>query len=145
MEELADKNGLEGYKINDFDFFRNILFRYYYHIIAVLTAMTWLVFTYMVYKKRKIRARPAFSIFVVVFLLVTLFAIVNLPGLDHRGLLVGETNFLMEGPSPGSRLVDVVENGHRIRILGKEGIWYRVRWKDQEVFVRDRDVRIIDI
>jgi len=145
MEELADKNGLQGYKISDIEFFRNILNQNLLYIVSGFAVLAWLIFSYMVHKKRKYRSRPSFSAFAIVFILLLLVLVANFNRFDDRGLLIGKDNFLMDGPSPGSKLVDVVKNGHRVRILGKKGLWYKIKWEDKEVFVRDKDIRVIRI
>ena len=143
MEELADKNGLQGFKVSDLDFFRNVLYRYYGHLILGLASLTWLIFSYMVYKKNKFHRRPGFSVMLLIFILILLLAVVNFNSLVTRGLLVGENTFLMSGPSPGSRLVEVAKKGSRVRILDRKGTWVKIQWNNSIAYVRDTDLRPI--
>ncbi|MNC98048.1 Bacterial SH3 domain protein [compost metagenome] len=46
----------------------------------------------------------------------------------------------MDGPSPGASVVSVVDEGHRVEVVGKMDVWYKVRWGEQTVFVRDHDL-----
>jgi hypothetical protein len=145
MEELADKNALQGYKISDIEFFRNILNQNLLYIAGGLAILAWLIFSYMVHKKRKYSSQPSFSAFSIVFILLVLVLVANFNQFDDRGLLIGKDNFLMEGPSPGSKVVDVVKNGHRVRILGKKGLWYKIEWEDKTVYVRNTDLKLLKI
>ncbi len=143
MEQLAAKNDLKGYQITDIEFFRNILYRYYVYFIITLVAVTCIIFAYIIHTQRKYHTKPAFSFLLVIFALLLLAFVVNFNHFNHRGQLINDHNFLMEGPSPGSKLIDVTGKGSRIKILGQKGTWYKIRWSNRTAYVRRNDVRLI--
>jgi hypothetical protein len=142
MEELAGKNGLKGYQVTDIEFFRNLVNRYFGSITAVLSTLALALLSYTYYVKRKYRRNPSFPLVAFFIVLLLLGLTVNINQND-RGLLVGDHNYVMEGPSPGSKLIDVAGKGSRIRILGEKGAWMKIRWDDQIAYVRNTDVKRI--
>ena len=46
----------------------------------------------------------------------------------------------MDGPSAGASVISVVNEGHRVEVVGKTDVWYKVRWGEDEVFVRDHSL-----
>jgi uncharacterized protein YgiM (DUF1202 family) len=43
----------------------------------------------------------------------------------------------MEGPSPGSGVVEIVDEGHRVEIVGKKDVWLQVLWNGEVAYVRE--------
>ncbi len=53
------------------------------------------------------------------------------------GIIGNSNTFLMDGPSPGSSVVDIVEEGHRVEIVGKKDVWLQVLWNGEVAYVRE--------
>ncbi len=136
MEEIAKKNHLKGFQVTDMEFFRNVLYRYYLQFILGLAAVTWLLISYVIHMKNKYHAIPPFSLTMIFFVLLLLLGVVNFNRFDHKGLLVGDYNYLMEGPSPGSKLIEVAGKGNRVKIIGHDGAWMKVKYDNRIVYVR---------
>ena len=77
------------------------------------------------------------------FILILLLTVANFNSFVKRGLLVSENTFLMSGPSPGSKLVEIARKGSRVRILDREGTWIKIQWNNSIAYVRDTDLRPI--
>ena len=56
------------------------------------------------------------------------------------GIISEPNTYLMDGPSPGASVISIVSEGHRVEILGKVDVWYKVRWGDDLVYVRNFDL-----
>jgi len=79
------------------------------------------------------------------FLVLLLAAVLYLHvyfGKEVRRVIVAEPQtYLMSGPSAGASVVDIIGEGHQLRIKGQEDVWLRVEWKNREVYVREFLVR----
>ena len=143
MEEIAQEYSLFGYNYTDKEFFLNFFYRYYYQIVLIVVVTTLLIFTYLVYKKRKLRINPGMSIVNLVIAIILLFVIVNF-GRSYRAGIITEPNaYLMKGPSSGADVKEIVDKGHRVRIIGHEDVWVKIRWMDDIAYIRETQIREI--
>ena len=136
MMELADKNNLRGYQIEDQD--RAILFlqnnRQY--ILMLIGSLLLLSFALMIYQKRS-QKRPKVA-FICVSIFSVLLVLSNVAlAREHTYIIIQPNTYLMSGPSAGSDLVEIVEAGHKIRVKGKKDVWLRALWGDQVVYLRE--------
>jgi hypothetical protein len=49
----------------------------------------------------------------------------------------------MKSPSAGARQLALLDQGHRIKVLDKQDIWYRVEWNEQEAYIRESNLKLI--
>ncbi len=140
MEDVAKKYDLLGYQYTDQDFFLNIFYRHYSSIVLVLGGVLLVLLSYMIYKKRRLHERPGFSLFYTIITLLLLFYIVNFGKPYHQGIIIHPDTYLMKGPSAGSELITIADQGHRVRVLGKKDVWIKVEWKDEEAYIRESNL-----
>ncbi|MBS0000432.1 MAG: SH3 domain-containing protein [Cyclobacteriaceae bacterium] len=140
MEDIAKKYDLKGYQFTDLEFFLNIFYRYYSAIVLSLSSLLVLLLAYMVYKKRRLRETPGFSLFYTVLTMLILFYVVNFGKSYHKGIIIHPDTYLMEGPSAGSRLVTIADQGHRLKVKGKKDVWVKVEWEDKEAYIREKNL-----
>jgi hypothetical protein len=140
MEDIAKKYDLQGYQFTDLEFFLNIFHRHYFTVIMVLSSLLVLLLAYMVYKKRRLREKPGFSLFYSILILLILFYVVNFGKSYHQGIIIHPDTYLMAGPSAGSKLIAIAGQGHRVKVKGKKDVWVKVEWQDQEVYVRENNL-----
>ena len=145
MEEIAKEYSLFGYNYTDKEFFMNFFYRYYLQIVLFIAAFTFLIFSYLVYKKRKLHARPGMSIINLIIAIIVLFFILNFGRSYRAGIIVNQNAYLMEGPSSGSDLKEIVNKGHRVRILGHEDVWVKISWMDDVAYIRETQIREIEL
>ncbi|SHJ71735.1 SH3 domain-containing protein [Reichenbachiella agariperforans] len=140
MAELAEEENLEGYKVTDYDFFKGLLNSHFLWVNIVVISIAFLLFAIVVYRRfwTKTNALPyAISMCVVLLLL---FFVSNYE-LDIRQVIIADDYvYLMDGPSVGSDLVEVIQKGHRLTILDEDEVWVKVAWKDQEAYVKQSKV-----
>ena len=136
MDELATRYNLEGYQISDadqaFTFYRD----YHLQITLGLTALA-LFFAALAFSFKRKGQRPIASAVVTVFVLLVLFYHVNMGGKVSLGIVGASNTFLMQGPSPGASVVEIVNEGHRLEILGKKDVWTEVLWNGEIAYVRE--------
>jgi hypothetical protein len=137
MEELAEKNKLEGYANSDSKKLQAFLQEHFTKITILLTAAALLLLAIMYYARTRKNIKPVFSATLLVFVLITLLVHINFSPMPSRGIVASPQTYLMSGPSSGSSLVAIIGEGHQLEIKGKKDIWLRVQWKDREAYVKE--------
>ena len=145
MEELAAKNHLEGYESSEMRRFFAWVQEEYFAIGSVLVALNVLGFALVYYRRKQSNARPVYSALLLLILAGALYFHINYGREARRGIVAQPLTYLMSGPSAGSSVVEIIGEGHQLRIKGQEDVWLRVEWRDREVFVKEfllRPVRL---
>lgn len=73
--------------------------------------------------------------------LVALYLNVLVP--DQTGLVARSRAALMAGPSAGASWLTTATAGDRLVVQGQEDIWYRVRWRGREAYIRRNDLLLV--
>jgi len=60
------------------------------------------------------------------------------------GLVARSGAVLMDGPGAGAAWLSTAAMGDRLPVLGRQDIWYRVRWQQREAFVRATDLLVVE-
>ncbi len=136
MMELADKNNLLGYQIEDEDRAMLFLQKNRQYIIMIVSGLLLLSFALLFYQKRA-QKRPWVAFICVSACSVLLLICNSWLERENAYIIVQPNTYLMSGPSAGSDLVEIVEAGHKITIKGKEDIWLKGIWRDQVVYLRE--------
>ena len=136
MEELATRYNLEGYENTDADQALSFYRDYHFHITLALgvIAVFFLALAFSIKRKGQ---RPIASTITTMIILIALLAHINVGGNISVGIVGSSNTFVMGGPSPGAPLIEVVEEGHRVEILGKKDVWFEVRWNGGIAYVKD--------
>jgi hypothetical protein len=134
MESLARQYQLDGYDMDEWDFFGKLLRRYAVHLFAtfalligVLVGLLWL---------RRLRGVPLRLLPLAVFLLLVLAsAALNLNLRYGKAIVVGGRAAFMDDASAASPLRAMIPPGTRLTVLGQSDTWMRVLYKDKQGFV----------
>lgn len=137
MEELAEKNNLEGYQNNETKKLKALLNEYNTTITPLLVVTCLFFFSLVVYTREKKKVRPTFSAAMLVLSVVVLFVYTNVSSASERGIVAAPKTYLMSGPSAGAALVAIIGEGHQLEIKGKKDVWLKVQWKEREVYVKE--------
>lgn len=137
MEELAEKNNLEGYQNNESKKLKALLNEYHTTITLFLVVSCFFFFSLVVYTREKKKIRPTFSSAMLVLSVVVLFVYTNFSSASERGIVATPKTYLMSGPSAGAALVAIIGEGHQLEITGKKDVWLKVQWKEREVYVKE--------
>lgn len=145
MAELAEKHKLSGYAYDDARFFLNLYHKYQDEFYILVMALALVLFSLMLYQKKVTRQRPiGFGVFYLI-ILTSLFYLNNF-ALDRPQAIIDKPQaYLMKGPSSASGVYDVIDRGHRVYVLGKEDVWIKIRWQEQEVYIRENNLRHIQL
>jgi hypothetical protein len=136
MDELATRYNLDGYQLSDADqamsFYRD------YHLqITIALGVVALFFVALAVSIRRKGQPPIASAVVTLIVLLILFYHVNVGGEVSMGIIGNAHTFLMNGPSPGSSVVEIVDEGHRLEIIGKKDVWMEVLWNGEVAYVKE--------
>jgi hypothetical protein len=137
MEELAEKNQLEGYVEDPMDPLYTALREYYMPLGGVLAAVSILMLALMANQYRRKQNPSRVLAGTLTLLLASLFTHVFFSLSTQNAIVTRSNTYLMTGPSAGSSVVEIIGEGHKLRILDKTDVWLKVEWKEKEVYVRD--------
>ena len=136
IEEVAAHNKLEGYGDTDAARLWTLMKENHEEVVGSLVALCAFLFALMFYQKVKLKRRPVVTAVVLLFFLLLLFIQFYLVRYKDQGIIATPSTYLMSGPSAGSSVVAIVGEGHRLEILGKKDVWLRVKWINEEVYVK---------
>jgi hypothetical protein len=142
IQELSEQHHLKGYDFSDVEYFFSLYKRHYYAIIFAIILLGLPYFIYLVVRalqKKKWGSRPLgfLAILGIVFLLN------NYDVIPDRAIVMEQT-CLMSAPAAGALCIENISEGNRLTVLGSEGnIWYRVLWDNQTLYIRDKNIKII--
>jgi hypothetical protein len=142
MDELATKYNLRGYEYTDATLALSFYHDYRQFISIGLAALA-VFFLSLVFYWRKRRKRSIAAVTVLFVIVAALGVHINVGEKIATGIIGEPNTYLMEGPSAGASVISVVNEGHRLEITGKYDVWYRVKWEENTVFVRDIDLLTI--
>jgi len=139
MEELATKFDLDGYETSDADLALSFYHDYHQDISLTLGAIAIFCLVLVLFWKRKGKRSIAAGT-VLIIVLVTMVVHVNFGEQISTGIIGEPNTYLLDGPSAGASVVSVVGEGHKFEIIGKVDVWYKVRWNNSTVFVKDHSL-----
>lgn len=139
MQELAEENKLNGYRVEDKDFFLNLLNLYLLEIqlTLLLVSIFLLVFTYQFRKKRRM---PIGMSMLQLIVLLTLLMLSN-SWIQQDTKIIQSPTLLMSGPSAGAEPVGWVNEGHKVDIVDKFEMWTKIRWESTDVYIRNSKLK----
>ena len=144
MEELAMRYNLEGYENSDadqaFTFYRD----YHFHITLALGVIV-IFFVSLAFSISRNGRRPIATGVLTAVILLVLFVHVNLGGKISLGVVGSSNTFLMQGPSPGAALVEVVNEGHRVEIIGKKDVWVEILWDGVPAYIKEGNLLPVEL
>jgi hypothetical protein len=145
MAELAEKHRLEGYAEQPSDALLIILRSNYLPIAALLGALSLLALAIAFNRARKNRT-PSWGLALLTALLLSaLVTHVQLTPESGKAIVTRGQTYLMSGPSGGASVVDIVGEGHLVRIMSLHDAWLKVEWKEGEAYVRDFLVKRVQL
>ena len=142
IKKIANNYDLEGYEKNDFDYLQNILKENRIIIIYSLLLLILLIFIINIYRILKSKKAPTLVLtFYIISILFLLIININLP---KSGIVYFENTFIMEKPSSGSDLYQIVKKGDKLKIIGQESVWYKIKINKTEKYIRKKNIKIIN-
>ncbi len=139
MEELSTRYNLEGYENSDAEFAFSAYHDYHFHITLALAVIAVFLLSVIFSIKRK-GQRPVASGVFALLTLTALFIHVNWGGDVPTAIVSAPNTFLMDGPSPGASVIEVVGEGHRVEVTGKNDVWLRILWNGETAYIKESNL-----
>ena len=141
MDDMATKFDLHGYETTDSDRFWSFYLDNHLYLSIALAALAVLMLSIVYHTRVRLHKRPLASALGVAALAVLLFVHQQYGSIRSRAIISQTTTYLMDGPSPGASVIDIVGDGHRVEILGKKDVWLKIRWDDDIAYVKENSLR----
>lgn len=136
MEELATSYQLEGYALHDQDRLLLLMKKNALPIALTLGSFMVLFIALAAYGKRQ--QQRGFLGYGLFMLMAVLFVVVVEQIREPETVIIpNENTYVMSGPSAGADVLEVVEAGHKVEVLGKKDVWIKIRWREQDAYVKE--------
>jgi hypothetical protein len=137
MKEIAIEQNLNGFEINDKTFFVRQLRIFYNEISIAILTISILVFFLIIYLKYKKGVRSIPLGFILIVLLAALYYLFNYGKNSNEGIITENHAYIMTGPSSGSNLIEVIKNGHKVKIIEEASeLWMVIEWNGKKGYIR---------
>jgi hypothetical protein len=144
IQELATKYNLEGYDVSETDQLLSFYHDNRHYISAGLAAFMIFLIATGFYGKR--RGVTPYASLVLSILFGAVFFVHLFYGEEVKtGIVATPSTYLMNGPSAGASVVEIIGDGHRVEVIGRNDVWLRVRWGGEEAFVKENAVLPIEL
>lgn len=136
MEELAQKNNLDGYKATDLDRVLLIYKDYRAEITLALAAVMLFLFSLSFYFKIR-KKEPIVGLFITASIVAIGFLVhLNFGEQLDTGIIMQPNTYVMSGPSAGASVISIVNEGHRVEVVGKKDVWLKIVWNGQPAYIK---------
>lgn len=144
MEEIANANNLKGFDISDKTFFIRQLRTSYKEITIGVFVFALFILVIIFYKKYKLQQKPIISGILLVIFLSVLFYLINFGYKTNEGIIIENYTYIMAGPSAGASLIEVVKNGHKVKIMEEGEVWTTIEWNGYKGFIKKNKIMKFD-
>jgi len=139
MEELAEKNGLEGYEHTETARILFLIKKYNQYVSVALAALVLLLIAVQ-YKQKRNEPRSMATAVPVAIVILLLALQVNISIDSPMAIVTNSNTYLMSGPSAGANVVTLIKEGHKLKIKDKKDVWLKVEWGDKDVYIKEQYV-----
>jgi hypothetical protein len=144
MEELAQKKQLEGYTLSQQHAVSEWWQRNFSSISFLAVALAgFLLALAFVQRKRKTTFLPLALVAVV--LLIFSFLAGNFLGEHSTAIVESPRTYVLDAPSAGGTVVEVLSDGHRIQVTGATDVWQKVIWRDKVAYIKRGQLRDVKL
>lgn len=142
METLATSHELEGYEVSDQQRIWLAIKSFKSAYLLVLIGLTALAGAWAVHRKR-LNKKIIFPVVMQVVLCLTLVVLLQLVKSSDYAIVVEPNTYIMTGPSAGADVLEVIDAGHRVQLLGRKDVWLKIRWRDQDAYLKEELLQAI--
>lgn len=143
MEALAQRASLRGYEYTELDFVRAFYHRYFEEISLLFLSIGLVCFVVLLYGAFKAWHIPRhYPILLLTFLIIA-FSIIVFTKQPPKAIISKNQTYLMEAPSAAAKVSKIINKGHKINILGKQDVWYKLLWNGNTVYIHQNNLNLI--
>lgn len=143
ITELATQNNYLGYEKSEINFLFTFFKQNSFLVISILLALSAAVFIYFlgVRKSKKSiskRLGLVYCFFVLLFLLAINFSERYRPGIIQKNNV-----FLRKEASFASEVIQTIQAGNKVNVIGKTDIWYQILFNREIAYVKESDIWVV--
>ncbi len=143
INDVAKKHGLDGYTISDTDQVIRKYHEYHLQITAIIVIMIFAISAFVFFRRKN--EQPIMGWLTTLFLLAALAIHVNLQLADSMAIISRSNCYLMNGPSAGASVLQIINEGHRVKITGREDVWVKVKINAKEGYLKEDNLLILSL
>lgn len=136
MKELASKYNLEGYEASETDKLLTSYYDNYNYISLGVLAMLVFAFALTFYTRFRLKRTPVVSFTVVAFFVATLFVHLFYGERIQTGIITNTSTYLMAGPSAAANVIEIINDGHKVEVVGQKDVWLKIKWAGDVAYVK---------
>jgi lipopolysaccharide export LptBFGC system permease protein LptF len=138
IKSLTEQANLIGYNLDDSDRLFKFVSDFQTELSSTFSLLLFISLILLFVFRTK-ADRPSYYLPTVV-LIVLVFAINNFLSEPKTGIVTGSPTLIMDQPTAGGKLIEVVEPGHRVIIKSTKDVWLEVSWGDKTAFVKKDNI-----
>ncbi|WP_317047871.1 tetratricopeptide repeat protein [Cognataquiflexum aquatile] len=138
IKTLTEQVNLIGYDLDDSDRLFKFITDFQTELSSTFSFLLFLSLILLFVFRTK-ADKPMYYLPTVV-LIILVFVINNFLSEPKTGIVTGSPTLIMDQPTAGGKLIEVVEPGHRVIIKSTKDVWYEVTWGEKVAFVKKDNI-----
>jgi tetratricopeptide (TPR) repeat protein len=144
LNELSIQHELKGYELSDFNFLILIYKQYSGFLFGLMMLLAIYIFGIIVYKRYKKENIPFKQKMFLVFYLIGIATLLNVPNLYHQGIVNSDGVMIRTEPSAGALVSEKINKGNKLDVIGNKDIWKRVYWNGEIGYIKENDLWLVE-
>ncbi len=145
MDELATKFNLEGYEPSESEGFLSFYRDYHLMISISLAALMILFLSIAFYTRTHLHRKPVVSFVFVIFCTLALASHFIFGEVQETGIITTPVTYVMSGPSAGANVVEIIDDGHRVELIGQSDVWMKIKWNGNTAYIKQNSIQPIQL
>ncbi len=136
LEELAEKNNLQGYATTDTNPIQAYYLRYHSVITFSLVGISLLVLAVAITQRFRFHKKPVGELIALSIITGIFWVHIGQQATGTQAIIAKTNTYIMSGPSAGASVISIVRDGHRVSTIGQHDVWTKITWGEKEGYVR---------
>jgi hypothetical protein len=145
LNELAEKNRLDGYSTTDGDWFFTFYKQHHFYISMVLSIMLGVFVLLIILQKIRYGVKAYAAWLVSCVCAALLIAVIQFDTLHAQAIVAKANTYFMESPSAGASVLNILRDGHRVEVMGKTDVWVKVKLGNKEGFIKENNLLLVKL
>ncbi|WP_336246189.1 hypothetical protein [Cognataquiflexum nitidum] len=138
IKSLTEQVNLIGYDLDDSDRLFKFVSDFQTELSSTFSLLLFLSLILLFVFRTK-ADKPRYYLPTAV-LIILVFIINNFLSEPKTGIVTGSPTLIMDQPTAGGKLIELVEPGHRVIIKSTKDVWYEVIWGEKVAFVKKDNI-----
>lgn len=136
MDELATKNNLSGYQSTEGKMALTFYRKHHLWISIAIAGFIFFLFSVAVAVRRN-NKKPVIAVSLLFVFAVVLGVHLYAMEPATNGIVARPNTYIMQGPSGGAPVAEILQAGHRFEIKGQTDVWVKIEWKGKPAYIRE--------